>query len=460
MRVLLIYPRSCNSIVDSINMAEPLSLEYIASSLLKGGHEVQILDTRLEQDSLAAVDAFAPDIIGFTAYTLHVGEVRRVAKELKERNPNYYILVGGHLATVFPADFDHPAIDLIVRGDGTCVINEIVKRVETRQAMDNIPGAVIPGRPLNGQPIPHHPHLDTLPLPARHLTEPYRKHYFIEGLHPVALLRTSLGCPSRCNFCSIWKSVNGKYLLRDIGQIVEELKTIAEPCIYLADDESMLHKKRMEQLADMIQAEGIQKKFTCYLRVDTIVKHPDLIEKWRNIGLAAGLVGFEAFTDEQLKGMNKKITVEQQKEATRILKDLDIFNNAQFMVDPSYTRDDFRQLREYVHTLGLNHAAFTVLTPLPGTQLFEEKANEINTTNPALFDFIHTVLPTTLPLQDFYDELARLYLKAVPIRNRLPFILKRYGLFKGLQVFKNYLKEQKQFVESVRNCYRDHEAEA
>lgn len=50
-----------------------------------------------------------------------------------------------------------------------------------------------------------------------------------------------------------------------------------------------------------------------------------------------------------------------------------------------------------------------VLTPLPGTEFFREKINELTTRNYELFDFLHSVLPTRLPTREFYENMAQLY---------------------------------------------------
>ncbi len=60
----------------------------------------------------------------------------------------------------------------------------------------------------------------------------------------------------------------------------------------------------------------------------------------------------------------------------------------------------------------LRHPIFTVLTPLPGTPLYEEKYDELLTHNYELFDFVHSVLPTRLPRKEFYQYFTNLYYKS------------------------------------------------
>jgi hypothetical protein len=80
-----------------------------------------------------------------------------------------------------------------------------------------------------------------------------------------------------------------------------------------------------------------------------------------------------------------------------------------FIVDPSWRRSDFDALIDYVHHLKISFPQFSVLTPLPGTEFFRDKVGELTTRNYELFDFMHSVLPTSLPAGQFYGEMARLY---------------------------------------------------
>jgi len=127
--------------------------------------------------------------------------------------------------------------------------------------------------------------LDAFPFPKRELTEKYRSYYFTEWMKPLASIRTSKGCPFRCNFCALWKLTNGRYLIRRPENIVKELLEIKEKFFFFADDESLIDTKRMMELTKGIKESGIKKRYFLYGRSDTIVKHPELLEAWKEIGL-------------------------------------------------------------------------------------------------------------------------------------------------------------------------------
>jgi radical SAM superfamily enzyme YgiQ (UPF0313 family) len=99
---------------------------------------------------------------------------------------------------------------------------------------------------------------------------------------------------------------------------------------------------------------------------------------------------------------------------------------ASFMVDPDFTREDFKSLRSYILKLKLKHISFSVMTPLPGTKLYENRRDEMLPHRFELYDLLHALLPTRLPLKKFYAEFASLYRDAVPLYRRLS-ILTLFG---------------------------------
>ncbi|PLX84938.1 MAG: B12-binding domain-containing radical SAM protein [Desulfuromonas sp.] len=435
MRILLIHPPSSIGFIDRVYMHEPLALEYLGAGLKLDGHEVMLHDARIDPDVLAAARGYRPQVVALTGYTSQANIVKALAGQLKALDPAPTVVVGGHHATVRPADFNVPAIDLVVVGEGVTALRQIARELAGEGGFETIDGLAIPGEEMRFTPARPHPGLDELPLPDRTLSARYRDHYFSEWLRPLASVRTSLGCTARCNFCALWSLTGAKYLRRQPEKVVEELRSIEEENVFFCDDESMCDVGRMDRLAELIAASGIRKKYFLYARVDTIVRHPQLFAKWRDVGLQQVFVGMESFSDANLERMNKGVTVAQQEEAVRILRKIGILLYASFVVDPDFSREDFRCLTAYVRRLKLHHASFSVLTPLPGTALYEERQGELLPYRPELFDFIHTVLPTRLPLAEFYAEFARLWQRAVPPHRALK-TFSRYGLRRLPGVFR------------------------
>jgi radical SAM superfamily enzyme YgiQ (UPF0313 family) len=442
MRVLLIQPLSSNPLMDQVYLFEPLALEYLGAGLLADGHEVTIHDARIDPDWEQAFCQLSPQVVGITGFTSHLNIMKAMAKRIKELAPATMTIIGGHHATVRPADFNVPAVDVVVIGEGVVALRELLACLERKDAIDGICGLGLPA-PAGMAFTPPRPYtpLDELPLPERTLTARYRARYFSEWFKPLASIRTSLGCTARCTFCALWALTGGKYLRRDPARVVDELATIDEPHVFFCDDESMCDTRRMAQLAELIEARGIRKTYFLYARVDTIVNHPELFAKWARIGLKQVFVGMEDFSDRRLAAMKKGVTTAQQVQAAKILEDLGIMMYASFMVDPDYDREDFRSLKQYVRDLKLRYATFTVMTPLPGTELHASVCDRLLSEKPELYDMLHALVPTRLPLPEFYEQMAQLYAGAVPAGRSLPTLLRfgLHGMLLRLRLFGKFL---------------------
>jgi radical SAM superfamily enzyme YgiQ (UPF0313 family) len=456
MKILLIEPDKSPVVIggEDFSIYEPLALEYVAAGVVSD-HDVKILDLRLENKLEDVLNKFSPEVVGITAYTVHVNTVRDLFKKIKMWNSKVLTVVGGHHATIMPEDFHSDNIDVIVIGEGIFTFKEIVNRYERGMDLKEIPGIAYPtnGMLMKSDPVKQ-VDLDTFPFPERKLTTKYRNYYYSDWMKPLAAIRTSKGCPYRCNFCAMWKLADGKYYKRNPEKIVEELEYIDEKYVFFADDESLLDVPRMKTLAKLIKEKNIHKRYFLYGRSDTISRNPELLREWKDIGLERVFVGLEFFRNEDLKYIAKKSTVDDNNNAVKILQELGIDIYASLIVRPDFTRNDFTALRSYVKKLKLNFAGFAVLTPLPGTDLYKEEESRLITHNYDFFDFIHTVLPTELPLKEFYKEYLQLYKKGIPWWRSM-YSLRKYPVIEILPL----LIKSMQIYDRFEDAYLDYKIE-
>ena len=454
MKILLIEPAKAPRTIggEDVYLYEPLALEYLAAGVCQD-HDVMILDLRLEKDLQGVVERFNPDVVGITSYTVHVNTVRKLFSQIKSWNLEVLTVVGGHHATVAPQDFLSPDIDVIVMGEGVFTFKEIVEHYERGEVFEGIPGVAVA---KNGRLACFEPRkvtdLDVFPFPERRFTAQYRSRYFSEWMKPLASMRTSKGCPFRCKFCALWKLAGGRYYKRRPELVVEELGSLDEEYVFFSDDESLVDAPRMMDLADMIREAGIQKRFFLYGRSDTIARNPELLEKWREVGLERVFVGLEFFRDEDLQDICKGSSLEDNRKAVQVLQDLEIDLYASFIIRPEFTKDDFAAFARYCRDLDLDFATFAMLTPLPGTDFYAEVRDQMITHNYDYFDFIHTLLPTELPLKDFYAEYFQLYQRAIPLSKRL----KMFRRMQFREVPPMLLRSYHTFNQ-LRNAYRDYD---
>jgi radical SAM superfamily enzyme YgiQ (UPF0313 family) len=411
MRVLLIQPPQSERVVgfSKFGCPEPLALEILAAGL--SGHEVKILDMRLDPDLEGALRSFRPGLVGVTGYTPHVPQMLATCRRTKESDCDVVTVVGGYHATLCPEDFDTPDVDVIVVGEGERTLPELLAALEDEGDLAEVAGLVF----RRGGEQVHTPRrqlmrdLDESPPPARHLTEEYRDDYFFQFWSSPAPVETARGCPHRCKFCSVWVFHRRRCRFKSPERVVGELEKVKSEIAYFVDDNFLQNLRRAERICDLVRDAGVNLKYWMQARSDSIVRRPDLIERWASLGLSTVLVGFEKFREEELTDLDKRSSVSTNEEAARILTANGVDIWGAFIVDPTWGRSDFDDLIAYVRRLKISFPQFSVLTPLPGTEFFREKLGELTTRNYELFDFLHSVLPTQLPTRQFYGEMARLY---------------------------------------------------
>jgi len=463
LKVLLVRPhvilKVAKRLRDFLHL-EPLALEIVAGGIdLK--HEVSILDLasvkKPEKIFMHALSVYTPDVIGFTGYSNQAKAVKELALRAREWLPDALIMAGGIHATVAPKDYlSCTGLDLVIRGEGGSAMKRLFAEIER--------GSPIPedevflharspaSQSMAGRRPPPLPDWQAVPQPRRELVD--RSDYFciwhggpgekLPTLYPrTAAMRTSVGCPNRCNFCVVHYLADGKYLQRTPEETVDEIDSVAEEHIYFVDDEMFINPRRCERIAQLLLERGIEKKYVSWARADTICKYPELFRLWEKAGLSLLYVGLESLDAETLEGFNKGIEPDVNRRAVKILRELGIGLHAALMVRPEFGEEDFARLREAVDYVTPAEVTFTVFSPSPGTPLWEKYENDFICPDPySFYDCFHTILPTTLPLKKFYARFAQLYLAGarenpwrhnsvkVPLKDFVHFIYSgiRYGI--------------------------------
>lgn len=421
MRLLLVWPKARTDPEwggDLGAVGEPLALEYLAAGAILDGHEAKVLDLRIRPHALAEeLATFAPDVVGVTAYSMHVRAAVAVCSEVKRLRANCITVAGGHHATFLPQDFFEPSIDYVVAGEGVTPLRRLLQRIDDPKVREPIPGLWRRDQDgafkVEASPIPVT--AEGLPEPARHLTKDFRDQYFIDWMTPVASIRGSVGCPYKCSFCSLWKMTDGHYHRRNLHSFVEELRTVGEEFIFLIDDEAFINRRHMTELAESLRASGLKKRFFAYARVDTILRQQEVLRAWRSVGLERLLVGIDGAFEKDLDVYNKGYRVPQIEQALDVARSIGIEVLAQFVVNTDYTPKDFKRLIRFVEHHRIPYPSFTVLTPLPGTALlsnFDQITSWQANGRPDwdYFDTQNAVTATAMPPDEFrhaYRDLFR-----------------------------------------------------
>jgi radical SAM superfamily enzyme YgiQ (UPF0313 family) len=425
MRIAMLKPPIGGILgLEMLTFVEPLGFICIAGGLEQQGHECKVIDLRIDGEEYGLEQArdFAPEVVGLQCnFTTERFRTLKLAERLRRELPTAFILVGGHDASREPHWFERAEFDAVAIGDGEEVMPQLIEALEAGRD----PGEVAGLRLRRGTEwratgaAPARRDLDTLPMPARHLIAHYAPHYYINFRKPLALMETARGCPFKCNFCSVWKFHESTFREKSAARVVAELAEIEAENIFITDDIFWLDRIRGEELARAIKESGIRKYFTVQTRTDIICKFPHLIEMWKDCGDLAIFLGLESVTDAGLDAVNKSNTAANNVRAIEILKDLKVGFTPNFIVDPAWDREDFARLRNWIEETGAYNSGFSVLTPLPGTDLWDEVKHDVTTHDWEMYDIIHTVLPTKLPLEEFYEEYSALWRHALDVRYKM-----------------------------------------
>ncbi len=397
-------------------VCEPLELEYLAAGL--NGDDVRILDLILEDGLERRLSEFRPHLVATSCYITGVNEAIKVCRTVKRWNRDCLTVTGGVHASVAPEDFADTSVDAIALGDGTSVISALVEAAAGKRLLSSIPNLALPsgpGRVVRTPVTDYMPDPDSLPLPRRDLTAHLRDRYYYLFHQPVALMKTTWGCPHNCAFCMTWRITGGRPFSRSPQSVVGELEQIREEEIYIVDDIFLMDPPRLAEIAQLIRERNIRKRFLVYGRADFIAEHPEIIGEWADLGLTAVIVGLEATTDAELQSLEKRCTVDDNREAVRVLRDFGVDIYASLIPRPDYTRSDWDRMFEFIEQNELYYVNISPLTPMPGSPIWREHENRVCVDRSAhgLWDLTHCVLPTREPLKTFYRNLLRLYARTV-----------------------------------------------
>ena len=471
MRILLIKPSTdllvARRLQEGFLHLEPLELEIVAGGIPED-NEIKILDLSLEKEPInkfqKILDQMSPDMVGFTSYSSNSYQVKNLAGIVKKHNRSIVTVVGGLHATIVPHDFAVNDIDIIVRGEGGTAMKEIVNRFKQNKPLFFDNRALSPKDPeFNLKvmlPAPDYPKVEKIPAPRRDLVK--RSRYYcvwtsspgkrLDSIFPqVASLRTSLGCVFSCSFCVVPKVMKGRYLQRKPEDVVDEIESISEKYIYFVDDEMFLNAARTKRIAELILERKIKKHYISWARSDTIVEHPEMFSLWKKAGLSTLYVGLESMNKASLDAFNKKTGVETNRKAVEVLRDIGITLHASFIVKQDFTKKDFKQVEQDVKNICPAEVTFTVLSPSPGTAFWYEQKNRFICDSFKYYDCMHTILPTRLPLRQFYQHFSDLYSSALRY-NPLRVQKVRYPLRELIKVVFLGIK----FVVATRTIYKDY----
>jgi anaerobic magnesium-protoporphyrin IX monomethyl ester cyclase len=408
MRIVFIHPNYHSGGAEIAGNWPPAWVAYLAGSLKRAGfddiHFLDAMTYHLGPDVLRAkLVELQPDIVGVTSITPSIYEAEEVLRIASEVVPGALRVLGGVHATFMFRQVlsEAPWVDVIVRGEGEEIMVALAEAVrDGRWPADQrkIKGLAF----REGEEIVATPAASTVKdldgIDPDWSILDWDSYIYIPLGVKVAIPNMARGCPFTCSFCSQWKFWRD-YRVRDPRRVADEIERLVTDhgvgFFILADEEPTINKKKFLEFCQELIDRGLNKrvKWGINTRVTDIYRDRDLLKFYREAGLVHVSLGTEAAAQLKLDLFNKETKVEENKEAIRLLREADIFTEAQFIVGldnetPETLEETYRMAWDWQPDL----ANWSMYTPWPFTPLFQEIRDQVEVFDYSKYNFVTPIM--------------------------------------------------------------------
>jgi radical SAM superfamily enzyme YgiQ (UPF0313 family) len=365
--------------VEAENLSyPPLALLSIAQFLLaQSEHEVKIIDAQLDDLAYDVLEAqvreWSPDVVGITAFTVQLVDVHKTIKAARAGGAQR-VVVGGPHVNDFPQEcLELPGVDAVVKGEGQKPMLDLCNVWSRGEEAKGIPGVMAhPEDPVPADDVYFSNDLDEYPLLDRSLIE-YERYYDVMGDGGIfTTMISSRGCPYRCTFCN---TPRHRYRVASPARVCDEIAHCIDLGIreiYFVDDTFNITNQRVHELCDEILRRELDFSWTVRFRVKGVDR--PLLEKMKAAGCSRIQLGVEQGTEEGLLRLKKDVTSREIEHAFMLCREVGIHTVAYFMIGTptERSRNDVIDTIEYSIKLDPDFVMYNILTPFPGTTLYDE----------------------------------------------------------------------------------------
>lgn len=393
MKILLLNPRDLTYRPRTGAFARSVSYPAVTLTTLAGlvppelDAQVRILDEGVDETPIDLdVDVLAISVVTATAR-------RAYALAGAARARGVHVVLGGYHPTNCPAEAAAHA-DTVITGYADDAWPRFLRDLAAGRARRLYQGAAAVS--LVGRP-----------WPRRDLLKPgaYMK---------VDAVLATRGCPNRCGFCAVSEFSAGRTCRRDPRDVAAEIRALNSRMVLFLDPN--FHFDPDYSLALMAEIEKLRVRWGCLATVE-VGEQPALLDAMRRSGCIGALVGFESVCQASLDDVSKRHNdVRRYLAAVRGFREhgLAVFGCFVF----GFEEDDatiFDRTVDFVVDSEIDLVRFAVLTPFPGTPLFErlEQQGRIIERNYDLYDFQHVVFePARMSATQLQQGLRRAWQRA------------------------------------------------
>lgn len=363
----------------------PLGLGYVAA-LTPPGWKIVLLDENIRPFRYRPAD-----LVALTAFTSTAGRAYEIAGIYRQAGTP--VVMGGIHASMLP-DEALQFVDSVVVGEAEPSWPKVMADFESGHLQQK----------YSGMPTD----LGQLPLPRHDLFHPS---YFF------ASIQTSRGCPMDCDFCSVPAFNGHRYRLREVNHVLDEIASVPHKLIYFVDDNIVGYHSQAEartgELFEGMIRRGLKKEWFAQASLNIATK-PELLKLAARSGCRMLLIGIEAETEAPLQDANKRLNLKMgtsaYREAFRAIHKAGIAVLGAFIYGmESDTPESLRQRTRYILQSSVDVTQASVMTPLPGTRLFEQlkqKGRILPQSFPHAWQHFHFSDVVFDPLNMTPDELA------------------------------------------------------
>ena len=347
----------------------PTGLEYIAASMKNLVGKLTLMDLRHEKtyQDLSKLNEFIRNEIDLICISIRWDtKFEQICDFVCQLPAEVTTVVGGYKAT---QEVEYlfkrcPNIDMVVRGEGEEIIQQILRQVPQKDVLGlsyRKNGSIVHNE---NNPLPE---ISGIPFPDRSLR---RTKYFLteQGVRlsnrTFDTILTTRGCPFKCKFCTFSLNPLGQkrsYTERSVESVIEELKTITADIVLFSDDNFFTNPKRSERLCDLIIENNIKKIFIVQARID-IAKNPRILEKAEKAGFRIFLLGIESPHDRILEQLQKGITQQQVRDAFAVLTKYNFFLHGYFIYgNIGETEEEMLYIPKFAKEIKLDSISFQKL---------------------------------------------------------------------------------------------------
>ena len=236
----------------------------------------------------------------------------------------------------------------------------------------------------------------------------------LPGFVIIGAIEATRGCPYKCSFCPESANNNASYYYkRPIAEVISEIKSIPQKFLMFYDASLTIDREYSKTLfGEMV---GLSKKFLCNGNSDVLANDEELVKLSRKAGCLGWLIGFESISQKTLNGIGKKTN--KVDDYFRAVKNIHKHKMAvigcfMFGFDTD-TPNVFEETLDEINNLKIDVADFTIVTPLPGTPLFDRLENE---------DVVFQ--PKNMTPQELIDGVNKMYKEFYSTKNTLKRIVR------------------------------------